>query len=271
MLRPNCLNDGKYLVVTLSYDDGTKHDKRLVEIMNRYGVRGTFHLNSSRVASGAPDHVGADEIPEVYKGHEVSVHTVTHPHPSWISPEAMLVEMFEDRKALEKACGYPVRGMSYPFGDFNDKVIEQAKACGIVYSRTTRTRQDFQFPEDFLRWDATCHHRNNLMENTERFLSFKDERCKRPRLLYVWGHSYEFNDQNNWDLIEGFCEKVGNKPYVWYATNIEIYDYEQARQRLQFSADSSMVYNPSAISVWVEDNGTPVEVKPGELYREQGK
>lgn len=269
MLRPNCFKDGKNLVLTLSYDDGRSYDKKLVEIMNRYGIKGTFHLNSNLIHNGADSHVQFDEIPEVYKGHEVSCHCVSHPLMSELSQEGMLHEILDDRQRLEEACGYPVRGMSYPFGDYSDEVIHIAKACGIVYSRTVGARQDFKMPEDFLTWHATCHHAYNLMELGERFLGLANERVKRRRLMYVWGHSYEFNDQNNWDLIEQFCEKMGNKDFIWYATNIEIYDYEMARRRLQFSADSTMVYNPSAISVWVEDNGKPVEVKPGELYREQ--
>ena len=41
------LKDGKTKVLTLSYDDGVVQDIRLIEIMNRYGLKGTFNINSA--------------------------------------------------------------------------------------------------------------------------------------------------------------------------------------------------------------------------------
>lgn len=38
--------NGKKKAVTFSYDDGVTQDRRLVEMMNTYGVKGTFNLNS---------------------------------------------------------------------------------------------------------------------------------------------------------------------------------------------------------------------------------
>ena len=37
---------GKKKAVTFSFDDGVTQDIRLIEILNRYGLRGTFNLNS---------------------------------------------------------------------------------------------------------------------------------------------------------------------------------------------------------------------------------
>ncbi len=45
-----------------------------------------------------------------------------------------------------------------------------------------------------------------------------------PAMMYVWGHSYEFTNQNNWELMEDFCKLVGGRDDIWYATNIEIVD-----------------------------------------------
>ncbi|MBC8078822.1 MAG: hypothetical protein H7X86_00630 [Gorillibacterium sp.] len=50
---------------------------------------------------------------------------------------------------------------------------------------------------------------------------------------------------------------------IWMATNIEIIDYMDAIKRLQFSVDGTIVRNPNGISVWIEVDGTVVEVKPG--------
>ena len=70
--------------------------------------------------------------------------------------------------------------------------------------------------------------------------------------FYLWGHSYEFEACKNWNVIEEFAEKVSGKPDIWYATNIEIYDYVTAFRSLVFSADGTRVYNPTLIDLYYE-------------------
>ena len=69
-------------------------------------------------------------------------------------------------------------------------------------------------------------------------------------MMYVWGHSFEFERNNNWEVMEEFCEMIGHRDDIWYATNIEIVDYNEAFDRLQIFADNEYIYNPSACSVW---------------------
>ena len=71
------------------------------------------------------------------------------------------------------------------------------------------------------------------------------------RLMYVWGHSYEFTNDNNWEVIEDFCKLMGGHDDIWYATNIEIIDYMEVLNRLKFSANGEKVYNPSVQSAWL--------------------
>ena len=44
-----CFPGGKHKVLTMSYDDGRLEDRRLVEIFNRNGIRGTFNLNAGLI------------------------------------------------------------------------------------------------------------------------------------------------------------------------------------------------------------------------------
>ena len=163
---------------------------------------------------------------------------------------------------LESAAGYPVRGMSYPYGEYNAGVISLFRSLGMEYSRTTRATGGFGLPEDFMQWHPTCHHRAELMSKLE---TFKNPPRRIPNLMlfYVWGHSFEFNNDNNWDLIEEFCKTVSGQPDVWYATNIDIYYYVTAMRALVFSCDNSLVYNPSAIDVWIGVDGQAVKVSAG--------
>lgn len=258
----NLFPGGKPKCLTLSYDDGNTSDRRLVEIMNRYGIRGTFHLNSSKL--GGEKYISAEEIADLFKGHEISAHSVTHPFLERIPLPRATKEMLDDRENLEKLAGYPVRGMSYPFGTYNQAVLDMLPAVGIEYARTVQSTNGFTIPENFLLWHPTCHHKDAL-SLIEGFTGNSWSSRYGGALFYVWGHSYEFADHNNWELIEKFCEKVSNLPEVWYATNIEIVDYVNAMRNLRFSVDATMVYNPSAQNVWFTDKESEkiIEVPAG--------
>lgn len=257
-----CFPEGKHKVLTMSYDDGKKADRRLIEIFNKNGIKGTFHLNSGLMAVD-DERIQLCEVKDLYKGHEVSCHTCTHPTIERCPLPLVTEQIIEDRKALESAVGYPVRGMSYPNGSYNKDIINMLPACGIEYCRVVGNTDDFAFPENFLEWTSTCHHSHNLMENARRFADL--HKTQYLYMMYVWGHSYEFDRDNIWDKIEEFCEYIGGREDIWYATNIEIVDYMNAAKNLKFTADGNRVYNPNAISVWIEADRRHIEIKPGEL------
>ncbi|NHN31416.1 polysaccharide deacetylase family protein [Paenibacillus agricola] len=258
-IRYDRFPDGKMKAVTMSYDDGRDHDRRLVEIMNRYGLKGAFHLNSGKLGNNR--YITAEEVATLFAGHEVSAHTVTHPHLELTPPERVAMELLEDRQALEELVGYPVKGMSYPFGSWNEQVVHTLPALGIEYARTTRSHGGFQLPENWLEWHPTCHHKS-MLEHGEKFLAYQ-AKYSRMVLLYVWGHSYEFENDANWELMEQFGELVGRQPQIWYATNAEIVAYMKALQQLRWSVSGSIVHNPSALSVWVGVEDEAVEIAAG--------
>jgi hypothetical protein len=144
-------------------------------------------------------------------------------------------------------------------------VIRTLQSIGIVYSRTVESTGSFRIPEDFMRWTPTCHHNDAFDGMAQRFLD-KPFYIKNP-LLYVWGHSFEFDNQDNWHIIEEFAQYAGGKDDIWYATNIEIYDYVKAYEGLQTSVDKRIVHNPSSVDVWFAHNKQVYCVKAGQtLY-----
>jgi len=250
---------GKHKVLTMSYDDGRTADRRLVHLFNQNGIKGTFHINSGLLGSG--DRLSREEAARLYKGHEISAHTVTHPTIARCPREEIVEEIVEDRKALEEIAGYTVRGLSYPNGSFDRQIKEMLPFLGIEYARVVQTTGGFGLPDDWMEWKPTCHHKGNLMQLAETFAGLNKKQYL--YMMYVWGHSYEFDHDQNWDLIENFCEFIGKREDIWYATNIEIVDYIKAFRQLKFSATREFVYNPSACSVWLSVNNRIVEVRGG--------
>lgn len=256
-IKLNRFPEGRLHCLTMSYDDGTQYDRQLVEIFGKYGIRGTFHVNSGSVFT----RFSAEEMRELYSGHEISCHMVTHPFPNEIPAMSALQEVLEDKRALERAMNAVIRGMSYPQGRYTSQVIELARNAGMEYARTVQETKRFELPTDFMQWHPTCHHNRGLMECLDDF--FSPDRYEHMKLFYVWGHSYEFPRDNNWTMIEEFCEKAGGRENVWYATNIEIVDYVTAMRGLRISVDLDRAYNPAAIDVWISVNGKPVCCKAG--------
>ena len=263
---------GRPKALTFSYDDGVTQDRRLTAIFNRYGLKGTFNLNSGAFGetyNALQSILPEEEITEVYRGHEVAVHALTHDFLEKLPADRALYEIFTDRCRLESVTGEIVRGMAHPWGTYSATVLEAAKAAGIVYARTTVSTNDFRLPQDWLQLTATCHHNDpRLFELADTFLQDSPDRApydRDPWLFYVWGHAYEFDAAQNWDRIETFSEKVAGKDDVWYATNGEVWEYIEAyRHLLSYSAAGDRVKNRSSLDIWLERDKAVICVPAGE-------
>lgn len=266
--------EGKIKALILSFDDGQDADKRLVKLMNDYGLTGTFHLNSNKL--GTKGYLTKEEIKVIYKGHEVSVHTVNHPNLTAISKSDVIYEVGEDRRELERLTGNPVRGMAYPFGNYNDLVIDVIKGLGIEYARTVDDTYNFGIPPDFLKWNPTIHQfgkayfKSNDPENDKKelegFYLVINNFLKTDSLalLDVWGHSWE-NDGagDRWAEMEKFFKMVYKNPKIYYTSQIGLVDYINAFQNLKFSVDKSMVTNLSSMNVFIKTNGKVFNIEAG--------
>ncbi len=254
---------GRGKAFTMSYDDGVEQDKRLIEIMRSNGLKGTFNVNSGMytpegtIFPQGQVHRRMTEADSTAlysdSGMEVAVHAYEHPFLEAMTPAECAYQIIKDREKLESQFGRIVRGMAYPFGTYNDSVIATLKNCGIAYCRTVISSHGFDLPADWLRLNATCHHNDPMLDElTERFLTQAPNRY--PMMFYLWGHSFEFDDRNNWDLIERFAKKISGKEDVWYATNIEIYDYVKAYKQILVSVDGHIIYNPTSTDLFIEYN-----------------
>ena len=268
---------GKAKAVTFSYDDGVVHDIRLAAIFDKYNMKATFNFNNNCLRE---KNFSNEEIKEYFlsKGHEIAVHGALHRANGNMRAIEGIRDVLDCRLELEERCGRIIRGMAYPdtgitvFGNFGkyEDVKNYLKELDIAYARTLGgDNNKFLLPNDFHAWMPTSRHANpKIMEYIEEFLNLdlspKTYHSRRyPRLMYIWGHSYEFETDNNWELIEEICQKLGNKEDIWYATNIEIYDYVTAYKSLVYSANGKMIYNPTLYEIWFDVDGVTYSVKPG--------
>lgn len=269
---------GKGKALTLSYDDGCRQDVRFAQLITKYGLKCTFNLNSDEFKGN--NGLTKAEVEELIlaNGHEVAVHGYFHRGEGYIRPIEGIIDVLDCRKELERKFGRIIRGMAYPDCGITamspntsySKIKSYLTDLGIVYSRTLGGDNDyFALPTDWHAWMPTAHHDNSkIMEYIDKFVSININcgycATRSPKLFYLWGHSYEFDREGGWEHAEKICQALGDRDDIWYATNIEIYDYVQAYNSLVFSADASMIYNPSLLEIWLDIDGKIVKLSPGE-------
>lgn len=222
---------GKKKAITFSYDDGVLQDRRLIEILNKYGLKATFNINSEHLGTKNTlnlegkviqhDKISPEEVASLYAGHEVAVHTLTHPQLTQLDEKEIIRQVEEDRKNLSALAGYEVIGMAYPCAGFqnSDRVENIIKNhTGVKYARTISLSYSFKEQTDVLRYKPTSFHldfRINRQLADEFFAA--DE-----GVFYIWGHSYEFDINDTWREFEEFCKYISGRDDIFYGTNKEI-------------------------------------------------
>ena len=229
------LEQGKMKAVTFSLDDGVVQDIRMIELMNKYGLKGTFNLNSMRLSKLGILHqegmrichykVAREDVRDIYAGHEIAVHTLNHPNLTKCDTDEIIRQVEQDRLNLSELAGYEVVGMAYPCGGVNndDRVAQIIREnTGVKYSRTIAGNASFDLQDNLYRFNPTVHYVefDKLMDLGERFVELKPDK---PQVFYIWGHSYEMDLAGDyWVKLEDFFKLISNRDDIFYGTNKEI-------------------------------------------------
>ncbi|HEY8449075.1 MAG TPA: polysaccharide deacetylase family protein [Bacillota bacterium] len=107
--------------VAISFDAAWGADKTpvLLDILDQFGVKTTFFLVSFWVED-YPDM--AREI--VRRGHELGLHSATHPDFTTLSKEQIQQELRHNYETIVRVTGFRPKLFRPPFGAYNNRVIE---------------------------------------------------------------------------------------------------------------------------------------------------
>ena len=237
---------------TLSFDDGLEQDKRVLELMKKYGLKGTFNLNSGMFGlqgevkgigtfsfqdceAGVRHHwpfsyvphnrIPENEIRDVYAEMEIATHGYRHEPLGKVKEDLMYNSINRDKENLEHLTEKKILGHAYASGSTSPAVERHLKAKGYLYARAVFPSGSFEFPENPLNFrPSSSVIMGNTMKLVKDFLAAKAE--DRDLLLYLWGHSYEMDygkGAASWDGLERLFATVAGHEDIIYCTNSEAF------------------------------------------------
>ena len=254
----------------ITYDDGVLQDVRFVELLNKYGIKGTFNLNSEliknefewihecgMVVKRLPESV----VVSLYEGHEVASHTLTHPYMYNLSENEMMYQLAEDKKNLQELFGQEIYGFAVPFDYYSEMIAKCVRNCGFEYGRNSEESYSYTPNEDYYYWRAgTFHLSPGFMEFVEGFFHTEEELA----VCQIVGHAYDLDVENMWDVMERIFQRVKEDETILPMTTIEMARYLKAMRNTIVT--ETEIRNYSDLDLWFEVNGDTIVVKPGKVY-----
>ena len=214
----------RYLV--FSIDDGTVFDKKTIEIFDKYGIHGTFNLNS-----GLDDFVWYfnEQIPirrlvlkdnvELYKNHEVASHSLTHPYLDSCPEEEIIRQVNEDINNLENIFHRKITSFATPFRTSGKREIDIIKNnCPVNNIRVSILDESMEIPDDVFNIKITALDINHAFELLPEFV-------EREEGVFIYaGHSYDFSVKTSFERLEEFIVEVLKHKDIQIVTMSELVD-----------------------------------------------
>lgn len=221
--------NGKKKAITISSDDGVIQDKRFVDILNKYGLKATFNINSGMmynecvwVCEGVEiRRMTAKECRKLFANHEIAAHSLTHPTLTALDDYMFERQIVGDKVNLETIFGRKITGFALPGGTSDKRLPDLCKRFGIKYVRGSCESKGFDVPENFYDISATVRYSNDeVFELIEDFINLNPASSK---IMHIYGHSYEMDINNSWERFEAICRRISGRNDIFYGTNDEVY------------------------------------------------
>lgn len=251
--------------VTFSYDDGTFYDVFLVKLLDKYGLKSTFNINTGLFGATCSlefcgktifhNRLSREQTAVLYKGHELASHSRTHPlligQPSGFLDR----EVLDDLKELDAVTGEKTVGFAYPGGP-HDEFTDSYLSDKVLYARTIESTRSFDVPKSFIPLHPTVFHMD------EDFVRLCEDYVKLVphdiTWLYVWGHSYEMEIDGVRENLERVFALLSSQKDIWFATNRELINYVKCARELKYENGSFV--NATGVTVFAEKDGVRYSV-----------
>lgn len=252
--------------VTFSYDDGTFYDVFLADVLNKYGLKGTFNINSGLFGYNYNldfgdgkilyhNRLSAEQIKTVCAGHEIAAHSLTHPLLINQPKEFLDEQVLTDMQNIDALTGEKTVGFVYPGGP-HDEATDAYLQDKVLYARTAENSHSFDLPASFVPFNPTvCHLEPQFLPLCKQYAESSPAQIN---WLYIWGHSYEFAWDGVYDNFVAACKLLSGHKDIWFTTNRDIIDYVTCARALQVRGDAFV--NNTHRDVYLVHDGQQITV-----------
>lgn len=126
--------------VIISLDDGWSCGYfAAFKSLKAHNLTATYFVYPNGINAGNPGgYMSWDQLREMADaGMEIAAHTMSHPYLTQMPAEHAWQEISESKHVIEQRLGRPVFSLAYPFGDYNDSVIQMTERAGYLCGIST--------------------------------------------------------------------------------------------------------------------------------------
>jgi hypothetical protein len=237
------------LYVTTSWDDGSRHDLRLSDLLLRYGIAGTFYIAKNQSRRGLSD----SEVRELGKCFEIGGHGINHLKLGRSAECDISEEIYGSKSYIEDLIGQQVTSFAYPYGSYNHTSVDCLAKAGFKLGRTTRAFSEplvdaplaqgvtlqvasygriatekqlkrvrvSRLPERLRLAELKTDSESNLSWTDLALRSFEAVQGL-GGLWHLWGHSWEIEEHGRWGELETVLSRISTHKAIRFVTNREI-------------------------------------------------
>jgi len=244
-VRPLPLYDGKEWAISCRWDDNSPSDVRMRNLMDKYGFKGTFYMNSGRQGYWGKSYglvknnKDVDRMLVAAGRHTIGGHGARHPSLGVLSRNRIFEEAMRVRADRESTSDTPI--CSYSFSNMNWSnaiegmtigldIGEALFRAGYYHNANARylAQTGLKFPACWLLpWDGAAMQR--WVEAMERFQANESIRRDNPCLSFSM-HAPAYGTEEKWKRLEEKFRNYGGRKEWWYCNQSEYAAY-----RLQFA------------------------------------
>lgn len=229
--------------ITTSWDDGHPKDLRLAELLDKYGIPGTFYipLRNDRAV------LASNQIQEISASFEIGGHTLSHCDLTKVTDKEAEEEIANCKGIIEDITSRRCLSFCFPLGHFRRRHVRMALRAGYEIARTVELlsiaapRMCCGLPLvptsiQARAAEGSTYVRNALKRgrigNLIRYINapkadwaitaeaLLNEVVSRGGVFHLWGHSWEIEEERQWDSLERVLAKMaGVKGMAQFVTN----------------------------------------------------
>lgn len=204
-----------------SWDDGTKYDIRLAQMLKEHNIPAIFYISNNHPKFYKEDMLSDEQIKMLKRiGFEIGGHTYNHPDDLKLFYEKdCRDEIFKNKEYLENLLGEKITKFCYPRGRYNEDTIRILKEVGYGESRTTMVLNT-NIPTNPFRTYTSIHVHPTRREYNgvpwyEVARELYKEAKKKNGYFHIFGHSWEIENFGLWEELEDFLTKISEHSYLW--------------------------------------------------------